>query len=599
MSQFETLLKPISASCARPLPYTDAGKCEFVLNIGMFFDGTNNNKNKDTSGVTHTNVARLWQAYRHKPDRGSFSHYVSGVGTPFTEIDEAASPPLAGATGAGGEERIVYGLLQVINSVHAFINNQELRYGKQTLAALCSSAVVPNDGRALSAVHTTLQGLGLSRGLVGDEKWREKFIREEAAKVGQQLQARATRPVVKSIYVDVFGFSRGAAEARVFVTWLHRLMLSGGKLFGADAYVRMLGLFDTVSSVGRPDAFGGSGHGDWALTHDLPIHVDVKRCVHFVAMHELRSNFPCDSIAVGPEAAIPSPEKFFERFYPGSHSDVGGGYAPGEQGKGVSDVWEPRIGGTVCASNDAAKLSQLALHDMHAAALAACDLHEDAPWIDHQSREGQAQELPRLFAIKADRQGTPLVRLAVADYFANCGVAEGLNVREGLRQHGLRYLAWRYQVSQKKNGFEELPSVRRAVSLDRNGLSHYREGQKIFARQVNLLSSKPEWGEKYTDGTEIRTSASRHAPEILRQMKATTVSHKVGDFFDEWVHDSYAGFIGEFSEPGSNWAKQTFGGLAHLMAEAQRYVRWRGLYCGGDKQLNARLDATNEGRRAA
>ena len=37
-----------------------------------------------------------------------------------------------------------------------------------------------------------------------------------------------------------------------------------------------------------------------------------------------------------------------------------------------------------------------------------------------------------------------------------------------------------------------------------------------------------------------------------------------------------------------NWARMSFGNVTHLMAEPQRYVRWRGLYCGGDRQLNAR-----------
>ena len=35
-------------------------------------------------------------------------------------------------------------------------------------------------------------------------------------KLQQQLSARTTVPIICGIYLDIFGFSRGAAEARVF-----------------------------------------------------------------------------------------------------------------------------------------------------------------------------------------------------------------------------------------------------------------------------------------------------------------------------------------------------------------------------------------------
>jgi hypothetical protein len=93
-----------------------------------------------------------------------------------------------------------------------------------------------------------------------------------------------------------------------------------GKKALIDAY-----LFDTVESVGLP------AHN---LT-DMRMHVpeQVERCLQFVASHELRACFPLTPVR-GSDA-------FYEEIViPGMHSDVGGGYRPGEQGR--SDLL-PRI----------------------------------------------------------------------------------------------------------------------------------------------------------------------------------------------------------------------------------------------------------------
>ena len=88
-------------------------KCEINARIGIFFDGTNNNLERDREGVrimlpeqhgsspakmgrpllpseySHSNVARLFRAYQETDrPRGRFSYYIPGVGTPFDEIGE-------------------------------------------------------------------------------------------------------------------------------------------------------------------------------------------------------------------------------------------------------------------------------------------------------------------------------------------------------------------------------------------------------------------------------------------------------------------------------------------------------------------------------
>ncbi|TJZ64745.1 hypothetical protein [Chitiniphilus eburneus] len=95
--------------------------CEEDIYLGFFFDGTNNNKYRDTSGSSHSNVARLCEVYAGEPtvrqlgivrgapqpdenpawprqpasDRKNYRKtYIPGVGTPFRELgDTGASVP--------------------------------------------------------------------------------------------------------------------------------------------------------------------------------------------------------------------------------------------------------------------------------------------------------------------------------------------------------------------------------------------------------------------------------------------------------------------------------------------------------------------------
>jgi len=41
--------------------------CETDIYIGVFFDGTNNNKYRDTPNFAHSNVARLYEAFPGRP----------------------------------------------------------------------------------------------------------------------------------------------------------------------------------------------------------------------------------------------------------------------------------------------------------------------------------------------------------------------------------------------------------------------------------------------------------------------------------------------------------------------------------------------------
>lgn len=133
------------------------------------------------------------------------------------------------------------------------------------------------------------------------------------------------------VHIDVVGFSRGAAEARVWLNQLVARMRNGRYTSGNSGRTRCLnlrfeGLFDTVSHLGYLN--GNDSR------HNFAIPSLVRYAAHAVAVNEHRgglSNFDVRSI-LGPSQK--SAENRIEQGFIGAHSDIGGGYASGD----LSDV---------------------------------------------------------------------------------------------------------------------------------------------------------------------------------------------------------------------------------------------------------------------
>jgi hypothetical protein len=326
-----------------------ASTCARSLHISLFFDGTNNNEDYDTKKAKPphpTNIARLYHASLDQPESGYFSYYIPGVGTPFPEIGEMDFSLLGMGFANRGEDRINWGLLQIADALSFALNN------KQRLDLAVAQAKLKT-----MATLWPMTALGKSS------------RRQAMASLLEPLRSKVAtaQPKVLVIKLFVYGFSRGAAEARTFVTWLSELFdtpegaeCPEQKLLGVPLSIEFLGLLDTVASVGSARAAPFvEGHMDWADgTQALPDAVQfpewIKNCRHFVAAHEQRLCFPLDSIRYA-DGRYPAYAR--EVVYPGVHSDVGGGYPPGDQGKARGGPGE--------------LLSQIVLHDLYAAAFAA------------------------------------------------------------------------------------------------------------------------------------------------------------------------------------------------------------------------------------
>lgn len=341
--------------------------CDTNLFFGFFFDGTGNNYIAADKTNNHSNIARLYDCFPgmsvpgvlpksaewgHKPaeHKHFFRVYVPGVGTEFPQVKDSGAGTdqiMGGGTGCWGERRIIWALAQAINNVHRFFVG----------SALISPAEISNLFANLSLTKSTRSVVdgrygpdtGMTDSATGTQT---KYIlsrmlsRLHQAVSLHWLDKRTGKPAkkepgtVKTIYISIFGFSRGATQARAFANWLHTLcrldaQLCGAKrmsLGGFPVEFDFLGIFDTVASVGMGNGVAAmNGHGAWADAEDsLRVPTGMK-CLHLVAAHELRRSFPLDSISV--DGVVPAGCK--EVVIPGVHSDIGGGYCPREQGRGT------------------------------------------------------------------------------------------------------------------------------------------------------------------------------------------------------------------------------------------------------------------------
>ncbi|MEO8154489.1 MAG: DUF2235 domain-containing protein [Rhizobacter sp.] len=317
-----------------------SSECQGQVYVGLFFDGTGNNDKWVEDGHTqtqrvrnkHSNVARLFDAHINEPENGMFSYYMPGVGTPFAEVGDVAKWEYGnGGMGFGfmGADRINWGITSVFNAIHRYL------LGRNLLA--------PDEQRSL--VNTISRDVFGPLSVEGAMRWTGlTAVEEQLASVVKSHQRK-----VLQINVSIFGFSRGAAQARACAYWLSQICERDGggmTLAGVPLRIGFMGLFDTVASVGMGDVTPFTdGHMAWAKDTQA-VHPAVEDCAHFIALHEQRAFFPLEA-AVGRGNVG----------YPGMHSDVGGGYWPGEQGKAMPE-W-----------GDSPHLSQIPLIDMHFAAI--------------------------------------------------------------------------------------------------------------------------------------------------------------------------------------------------------------------------------------
>jgi len=424
-----TLLDQAKALQCRLNNQPPAYTCQLSLKIGFFFDGTGNNLDADVGTDEHSNVARLYRAY---PDdfehAGIYKHYIPGLSTYFRDIGDI-----------GDDDGAAFA-----------------KYG---------------DARLDKAMQ-----------------WLDETV------------ARHPADKIESIQVYVFGFSRGATLARAYVRRIQdrcqQLRGQSGRYtwpkVGKPFSVEFLGLFDTVASVGIPasaglnslflakkwrdlepvlesrredrrsglavQAFGSQpgadptpnawdGHQGWG--RNLRVPPVVRRTVHLMAMNEIRNSFPLDTIWDGSKL----PDNSEEIVYPGAHSNVGGGYRPGEGGKSMKSEY---------------MLSKIPLRKMYDEAVLA-----GVPLLSLDVALNQAD-----FAFESELQEHFNETLKLA------GLQGGL-LGDALLAHNKLYLRWRFRKIRLKLRAQDAPGINAGEATYR------KESDRINAR-LSALENDPQ-----------------------------------------------------------------------------------------------------------
>lgn len=131
---------------------------------------------------------------------------------------------------------------------------------------------------------------------------------------------------VNEIDLTVFGFSRGAAAARNFISQRRKLQ-DMYNLESSKFTIKFVGLFDTVSSYSKNYSVSPNFDND-VKELNLKLEGNIKKVVHLTAADEYRENFSLTTIKSTINAGVG-----YELALPGVHSDIGGGYAEIENEK--------------------------------------------------------------------------------------------------------------------------------------------------------------------------------------------------------------------------------------------------------------------------
>jgi uncharacterized protein (DUF2235 family) len=242
-------------------------------NIVLCADGTWNTPHGLTATVTDTNVRKLYMALTNRASQ--LKYYDSGVGTDGTPIDHLTG-------GAMGE-----GLFQKIQDCYAFLGNVYDPGDKIFLFGFSRGAFTAR------SIGGMIAGFGVPSINLDNETVPAIF----AAYRQPDLDAKKK---LKDQLTAAYGLQ--------------------------DVTVEMVGVWDTVGSMGIPGIFFNALNQKKYGFLDTTIHPCINHAYHAVCIDERRAQFKPTLWTNAGGSALPNNDQVAQVWFPGVHSDVGGSY---------------------------------------------------------------------------------------------------------------------------------------------------------------------------------------------------------------------------------------------------------------------------------
>ncbi|WP_341959050.1 DUF2235 domain-containing protein [Pseudomonas sp. RC10] len=282
-----------------------AGKLGVIVRIGVFFDGTGNNRVNSQIGADCQAMAEIYKGAHIKECGGRHSDPSSSYSNDFTNIARLADlyrhQPKATNDGAG-------------------LRLYEVFY-------------ISGIGTTSGGRDSRLSGQGFGRGYTGVVA-KALVAVKKISDFLKTFDLHNPGCVIAGLELDLFGFSRGAAAARHLANEVlkqsrgalgpvldpRKLPLSSDFSWAAGSVrLKIIGLFDTVAAVGGLSDLGSVRDASNARVNLFLPPGCAQQVLHLVAADEHRRNFALNSVMPGWPKEI---------MLPGSHSDIGGGYQP-------------------------------------------------------------------------------------------------------------------------------------------------------------------------------------------------------------------------------------------------------------------------------
>ncbi len=167
------------------------------------------------------------------------------------------------------------------------------------------------------------------------------------------LLERPSRPDVWRAYLDLYTLSYrvigrplGWSVARADEWFRETAGRVVGHLGGVDVArlprhdgvkIRFIGVYDTVGALGVPLPEAAALNEPVVGFHDTKLSDIIEHAVHVLAVDEKRAPFTPTLWTLGPGQTLSADQSALQVWFPGVHSDVGGGY----RDKGIGDItWD-------------------------------------------------------------------------------------------------------------------------------------------------------------------------------------------------------------------------------------------------------------------